>query len=81
VVTPQNWLANHSNTALHATVYRTGCFIREIDNYDWSLDKLPFETPGLEFLDDSKIAVRILSGLANSFPFLASTAPPAAHRR
>jgi chitosanase len=47
VATRQHWLATHSNTALHPTVYRTGCFIREIDKDDWFLDKLPIETQGV----------------------------------
>jgi chitosanase len=46
VVTRQHWLETHSNTDLHATVYRTGCFLREIDRDDWFLDKLPIETQG-----------------------------------
>jgi chitosanase len=46
VTVRQNWLATHSNTDLHATVYRTQCFIREIDRDNWSLNKLPIETQG-----------------------------------
>ena len=48
VVTRQNWLATHSNSILHATVYRTGCFIREMDKDNWFLDKLPIETQGVK---------------------------------
>ena len=51
VVTRQNWLATHSNTDLQATVYRTGCFIREIDRDNWFLDKLPIETQGVKIFD------------------------------
>ena len=32
-----NWLANHSNTDLHATVYRTNCFKTQIRNGNWNL--------------------------------------------
>jgi len=33
----QNWLANHSNLLLHATVYRTQCFKMQIKNENWYL--------------------------------------------
>jgi chitosanase len=47
VVTRQNWLITHSNPDLHATVYRTRCFICEIDRDNWFLDRLPIETQGV----------------------------------
>jgi chitosanase len=34
----QDWLANHSNTILHATVYRTKYYKQLIANNDWELD-------------------------------------------
>jgi chitosanase len=33
----EKWLANHSNTLLHATVYRTQCFKKQIENDNWNL--------------------------------------------
>jgi chitosanase len=47
VIARQNWLATHSNPDLHATVYRTRCFICEIDRDNWFLDNLPIETQGV----------------------------------
>lgn len=32
-----NWLANHSNSLLHATVYRTNCFKKQVTNSNWNL--------------------------------------------
>lgn len=37
----EDWLANHANSILHATVYRTQCFKREIARDNWYLSKLP----------------------------------------
>jgi chitosanase len=47
VATRQSWLADHSNPALHPTVYRTRCFLCEIDRDNWFLDILPIETQGV----------------------------------
>ncbi|MFZ4463238.1 MAG: chitosanase [Bacteroidales bacterium] len=35
----QNWLANHSNSLLHATVYRTKCFKDQISSANWDLSQ------------------------------------------
>ncbi len=41
VAARHSWLANHSNTEVHPTVYRTECFRREIDRGNWPLSKTP----------------------------------------
>jgi chitosanase len=33
----EKWLANHSNSLLHATVYRTQCFKKQIESFNWNL--------------------------------------------
>ncbi len=43
----QNWLANHSNPELHATVYRTKCFQREINRSNWDLALTPINANGV----------------------------------
>lgn len=35
----QNWLTNHSNSLLHATVYRTKCFKDQIISANWDLSQ------------------------------------------
>jgi chitosanase len=39
----EDWLANHPNTILHNTVYRTDCFKREIARNNWDLSQLPID--------------------------------------
>lgn len=46
VNTREHWLANHSNADLHATVYRTQCFKREIQRGNWDLSQLPINANG-----------------------------------
>ena len=41
VSTRQKWLANHSNSVLRGTVYRTNFFTKQIENNNWNLDKFP----------------------------------------
>jgi len=43
----QHWLATASNPALHATVYRTQCFQREIARHNWDLSQLPIDAHGV----------------------------------
>lgn len=40
------WLANHPRQVLHATVYRTRCFKREIARGNWDLSMLPIDANG-----------------------------------
>jgi chitosanase len=47
VDTRNNWLANHSNEVLHATVYRTQCFKQEISRDNWDLSQLPIKAHGV----------------------------------
>lgn len=35
----QNWLATHKRKVLHPTVYRTECFLNEMDKDNWELQK------------------------------------------
>lgn len=35
----QNWLATHKRTVLRPTVYRTECFLNEMEKDNWSLEK------------------------------------------
>lgn len=35
----EQWLANHSDTLLHATVYRTQCFKKQIEHNNWDLSQ------------------------------------------
>jgi len=51
----ENWLANHPNHELHATVYRTQCFRREIQRDNWDLAKLPINAHG-RLVDDQPIS-------------------------
>lgn len=48
----QDWLANHPNTILHKTVYRTECFKREIARDNWDLTKLPIKAHGVDVTGD-----------------------------
>lgn len=41
------WLANHENSELHSTVYRTRCFKGEIQRSNWNLDILPINANGV----------------------------------
>ncbi|MGI3449924.1 DUF2272 domain-containing protein [Citrobacter arsenatis] len=43
----QEWLANHSNTELHPTVYRTKCLRFEIDRGNWDLALVPINANGI----------------------------------
>jgi hypothetical protein len=43
-----SWLANHSNPALHPTVYRTRCFKDQIQMHNWNLDMLPVSANGIK---------------------------------
>lgn len=36
-----SWLANHKRQVLHATVYRTRCWMQELSRKNWDLSKLP----------------------------------------
>ncbi len=47
VNTRHEWLANHDNKILHATVYRTQCFKREIASDNWDLSQLPINANGV----------------------------------
>jgi chitosanase len=42
-----NWLANHPRAILHATVYRTKCFKREIARNNWDLSQTPINANGV----------------------------------
>lgn len=44
----QKWLANHDNELLRKTVYRTQCFMREIDRNNWNLSQLPINAHGVD---------------------------------
>lgn len=35
----QNWLATHKRKVLHPTVYRTECFLNEMEKDNWNLEK------------------------------------------
>ena len=48
VTTRQHSLATASNPELHTTMYRTQCFIREIDKDNWALNKRPIEIQGVK---------------------------------
>jgi len=48
VDTRQEWLANHENRILRKTVYRTGCFKKEINRDNWDLSRLPINANGIE---------------------------------
>ena len=39
--TRKSWLANHTNTILHNTVYRPEFFLHQIRDNNWNLDKFP----------------------------------------
>lgn len=41
----KQWLATHSRKILHPTVYRTNCFLNEMDRGNWMLDQ-PVTTQG-----------------------------------
>lgn len=43
-----DWLANHSRTILHGTVYRTKCFKREIARANWDLSQTPIDANGVK---------------------------------
>ncbi len=43
----QTWLSSHSNPVLRPTVYRTQCFVREIDRNNWDLSQLPINAHGV----------------------------------
>lgn len=43
-----NWLANHSNSILHNTIYRTNFFKKQIQNGNWMLDKFPIYPNGVK---------------------------------
>lgn len=47
----KNWLANHSRTILHGTVYRMNCFLEQIKNDNWDLDKLPIIANGVKITE------------------------------
>ena len=42
-----SWLANHSNSELHPTVYRTKCLRFEIDRGNWDLSQVPINANGI----------------------------------
>jgi len=44
----KSWLANHSRTILHGTVYRMNFFLEQIKNNNWNLDKLPITANGVK---------------------------------
>ena len=48
----QNWLATNARTILHATVYRTQCFLTEIARGNWELSQLPIFAHGVR-IDDA----------------------------
>jgi len=48
VDTRQSWLSNHENRILRKTVYRTGCFKKEINRDNWDLSRLPINANGIE---------------------------------
>lgn len=52
VDTRREWLANHSNTGLHATVYRMDEFVKLIDAGNWNL-ALPFAVRGIVISEES----------------------------
>lgn len=47
----RNWLANHSRTILHNTVYRMDFMLDRIKKGDWSLSQSPFVANGVKILD------------------------------
>src|SRR5712672_1073225 len=67
-----NWLANHSNTILRNTIYRTRDLMREIVRGNWDLSVLPILANGVAV--DDKVAghsAMTLSSLtAGDIPFL-----------
>jgi len=46
-----DWLATSTRTILHATVYRTKCFMREIARGNWDLSQLPIMAHGVAVTD------------------------------
>lgn len=42
----RDWLANHSRTILHATVYRCDCYLKEIARGNWDLTEEPIVMNG-----------------------------------
>lgn len=53
-----DWLATSSRTILHATVYRTKCFMREIARNNWDLAQLPIMAHGIPV--DNQYNTRII---------------------
>jgi len=43
----QDWLSTASNPVLHATIYRTQCFKKEIARNNWDLSQLPIDAHGV----------------------------------
>jgi chitosanase len=43
-----DWLANHPNQSLRATVYRPECFEREMARDNWDLSRLPIDANGVD---------------------------------
>jgi chitosanase len=39
--TRKEWLAGHSNSLLHNTVYRCNCYLTQIDKKNWDLEETP----------------------------------------
>jgi len=46
----QDWLANHQNTDLRKTIYRTQCLKREIARSNWDLSQLPINANGVNVI-------------------------------
>lgn len=64
----RNWLATHSNSALHATVYRMDAFKQLIDDNRWDLG-LPFAVRGLEISTSSLDLAQATAPRASAEPF------------
>ncbi len=65
----RNWLATHSNSGLHATVYRMDAFNELIDDNRWDL-ALPFSVRGLEISASSLDLTHATAPRASAEPFM-----------
>ncbi|HYC57097.1 MAG TPA: chitosanase [Candidatus Binatia bacterium] len=48
VDTRHHWLATHSNPLLQKTIYRTRCFLAEIERNNWDLSVRPIDANGIQ---------------------------------
>ena len=66
----QNWLANHPNSVLHSTIYRTRDMLREIGRDNWDLAVLPIMAHGVAVDDRGASMLEAATLTANEIPFL-----------